>query len=68
MNKMFEYVNELGRTPVIPLLGFPGLKFLGNSISQGDVRDFRCPARVHDGLAYLREHDIHSQGDGCHRR
>lgn len=39
MNKMFEYVNELGRTPVIPLLGFPGLKFLGNSISQGDVRE-----------------------------
>ncbi|MGC9372087.1 MAG: uroporphyrinogen decarboxylase family protein [Thermovirgaceae bacterium] len=38
MNKMFEYVNELGRTPVIPLLGFPGLKFLGNAISQG-VRD-----------------------------
>lgn len=38
MNKMFGYVNELGRTPVIPFSGFPGLKFLGTSISQGDVR------------------------------
>lgn len=31
-NRMLEYIEGLGRTPVIPLLGFPALGFRGNTI------------------------------------
>ncbi len=35
MNRMMEFIENLGRTPVIPLLGFPGLRMAGCSILEG---------------------------------
>ncbi|MFP4482025.1 MAG: uroporphyrinogen decarboxylase family protein [Thermovirgaceae bacterium] len=73
---MLEYVNELGRIPVFPLLGFPGLKFLGNSISQG-VRDAQIQfngmeenARRYDvdGLFHLMDLTIEAETLGAEVR
>ncbi|MFY9430868.1 MAG: uroporphyrinogen decarboxylase family protein [Acetomicrobium sp.] len=50
MNKIVEYINALGRTPVIPLLGFPGLKFGGNTIRQG-LTDAEIQYRAIEELA-----------------
>jgi len=35
MNRIMEFIEDLGRTPVIPLLGFPGLRMTGRTILEG---------------------------------
>lgn len=60
MNRMMELAEGLGRTPVIPLLGFPGLRMTGGTILEGvssapaqyaaveeNARTFRPDALIH---------------------
>lgn len=49
-NRMLEFVKAQGRTPVIPLLGFPGLKFHGNTILES-VTDADIQVRAIEELA-----------------
>ena len=32
MNQLMQFINDLGRVPVIPLIGFPGVQLIGKSI------------------------------------
>jgi uroporphyrinogen decarboxylase len=34
LNKLKQFINELGRTPVIPLAGFPGIQLTGTTVRE----------------------------------
>lgn len=75
-NRMLEFVKAQGRTPVIPLLGFPGLKFHENTIlecvTDADVQS-RAMEELYrnfdvDGLIHIMDLTVEADALGAEIR